>query len=160
MNKNNVSNLTQPKSILKKTKKDSSDISSYNSDDENNINNITDEDIKSKASQNYVETELVERITKYFQIDEFIKDKQKEMRDAMKQLKKEKDNMEKYIIGYLEHIKEEYVQIDGKGRLVRKVNISKGAINTNNISQSLLVGLKLDVTDTATSKVGGADGPT
>ena len=129
------------KSILKKTKKDSSDISSYDSNDEKQINNMTDDDIKSQATQNYVETELVEKITKYFHIDETIKDKQREMREMMKELKKQKDTIEKYIIGYLENIEEEYVQISGKGRLVRKVSITKGSINTDNIKKSLLTGL-------------------
>ena len=95
------------KSIMKKAKKDSSDISSYDSDDEKKINNMTDDDIKSQATQNYVETELVEKITKYFHIDETIKDKQREMREMMKELKKQKDTIEKYIIGYLENIEEE-----------------------------------------------------
>ena len=129
------------KSIMKKAKKDSSDISSYDSDDEKKINNMTDDDIKSQATQNYVETELVEKITKYFHIDETIKDKQREMREMMKELKKQKDTIEKYIIGYLENIEEEYVQISGKGRLVRKVSITKGSINTDNIKKSLLTGL-------------------
>jgi hypothetical protein len=132
------------KGILKKTKpkKDSSDISSYDSEEENVIHNMTDEDIKSKASQNYVETELVEKITKYFQMDELIKEKQREARDMMKELKKQKNNIETYIIGYLEEINEEYVQINGKGRLVRKISVTKGAINTDNITKSLQTGLK------------------
>jgi len=130
------------KGILKKKKekKDSSDISSYDSEDENNIN-MTDEDIRSKATQNYVETELVEKITKYFQIDELIKEKQKEARDMMKELKKQKTNIESYIIQYLEDINEEYVQITGKGKLVRKVSITKGSINKDNITKSLQTGL-------------------
>ena len=129
------------KSIMKKAKKDSSDISSYDSDDEKKINNMTDDDIKSQATQNYVETELVEKITKYFHIDETIKDKQREMREMMKELKKQKDTIENYIIGYLENIDEEYVQISGKGRLVRKTSITRGSINTDNIKKSLLTGL-------------------
>ena len=130
------------KGILKKKKekKDSSDISSYDSEDENNINMI-DEDIRSKATQNYIETELVEKITKYFQIDELIKEKQKEARDMMKELKKQKTNIESYIIQYLEDINEEYVQITGKGKLVRKVSITKGSINKDNITKSLQTGL-------------------
>jgi len=131
--------------ILKKSnkiKKDSSDISSYDSNDENDIDKLTDEDIKSKAVDNYVETELVEKITKYFQIDEIIKDKQKEMREMMKQLKIQKENIEKYIINYLEYINEEYINITGKGKLIKAVSITKGSINKENISKSLITGLQ------------------
>ena len=137
-------NANKIKGILKNNekKKDSSDISSYDSNDENNLENMNDEDIKSKALDNYIQTELVEKITKYFQIDEVMKEKQKEAREAMKNLKNQKDNIEKFIISYLENINEEYVQISGKGRLVRKVSVTKGAINTDNISKSLFSGLK------------------
>ena len=137
-------NANKIKGILKNNekKKDSSDISSYDSNDENNLENMNDEDIKSKALDNYIQTELVEKITKYFQIDEVMKEKQKEARETMKNLKNQKDNIEKFIISYLENINEEYVQISGKGRLVRKVSVTKGAINTDNISKSLFSGLK------------------
>lgn len=131
--------------ILKKNKtvkKDSSDISSYDSDDERKIDKLTDEDIKNKALDNFVETELVEKITKYFQIDEIIKDKQKEMREMMKELKIQKELMEKYIINYLDHINEEYINISGKGKLVKSVSITKGSINKENITKSLITGLQ------------------
>jgi len=41
----------------------------------------------------------------------------------------------------LENIDEEYVQISGKRRLVRKTSITRGSINTDNIKKSLLTGL-------------------
>ena len=130
------------KSILKKAKKDSSDISSYDSDDEKKINNLTTEDIKSQATQNYVETELVEKITKYFHIDETIKDKQKELRLQMKALKTQKTDMEKYIISYLEAINEEFVNIQGTARLTKTTTNTKGAIKVDNIKMSVIDGIK------------------
>ena len=52
-----------------KVKQDSSDISSYDSDDDN----MTNADIQKKARETYMQTELFERITKYVKIDNTIK---------------------------------------------------------------------------------------
>ena len=99
-------NKIEKNKIEKNKKEDSSDISSYDSDDDN----LTNEDIQKEARQKYVQTELLERITKYLKIDNAIKEKQKELREYMKSMKTQKQDMEKYIIGYLTEVKEEYIK--------------------------------------------------
>jgi len=132
MNKQQTRNLSNIADKVK-NKKDSSDISSYDSD----VDNKTHDDIKSEATKNYIETELVERITKYLKIDTMMKDKQKEVREFMKQLKKQKEEMEKYILGYLDEIDEQFIKIDGQGKLIKSTSVSKGAINADNIKKSV-----------------------
>lgn len=122
----------------KKEKKDSSDISSYDSEDDN----LTNEDIQKEAKSNYVQNELLERITKYLKIDNAIKEKQKEIREFVKIMKEQKESMEKYILGYLTEINEDYIKIDGEGKLIKKNSITKGAIKTDNIKASVIEGLK------------------
>ena len=131
-------NKIEKNKIEKNKKEDSSDISSYDSDDDN----LTNEDIQKEARQNYVQTELLERITKYLKIDNAIKEKQKELREYMKSMKTQKQDMEKYIIGYLTEVKEEYIKIDGEGKLTKTISTSKGAIKVENIKVSIMEGLQ------------------
>lgn len=121
----------------KKERKDSSDISTYDSDDDN----LTNEDIQKEAKTNYVQNELLERITKYLKIDNAIKEKQKEIKEYVKAMKEQKDSMEKYIIGYLNEVDEDFIKIDGEGKLIKTTSVTKGAIKTDNIKDSVAHGL-------------------
>ena len=130
---------SKPKSKYQKEDVDSSDISSMDEDD---IDMLTNQDIDRKATNSFVQNELLERITKYLKIDSKIKEKQKEVREYMRTMKEQKDSMEKYIIKYLEDVNEEYIKIDGQGKLVRTQTITRGAINNENIKTSVVSGLK------------------
>ena len=76
--------INQMKSILKnnktRVKEDSSDISSYDSDDDN----MTNADIQKKAKETYIKNDLFDRITKYIKLDNSIKEKQQELREFTK----------------------------------------------------------------------------
>jgi hypothetical protein len=137
-----MNNTKETKKITKikkkKERRDSSDISSYDSDDDN----ITNEDIQKEARSNYVQNELLERITKYLKIDNTIKEKQKEIREYVKAMKTQKEDMEKYIIGYLNEVNEDFIKIEGEGKLTKTITTSKGAIKTDNIKSSVAAGLK------------------
>lgn len=130
---------SKPKSKYQKEEVDSSDISSMDEDD---IDMLTNQDIEKKATNSFVQNELLERITKYLKIDSKIKEKQKEVREYMRAMKEQKDSMEKYIIKYLEDVNEEYIKIDGQGKLVRTQAVTKGAINNENIKTSVGNSLK------------------
>lgn len=122
----------------KKERRDSSDISTYDSDDDN----LTNEDIQKAARTSYVQNELLERITKYLKIDNAIKEKQKEIREYVKTMKEQKESMEKYIIGYLNEVNEDFIKINGEGKLIKTTSVTKGAIKTDNIKESVAQGLK------------------
>ena len=130
---------SKPKSKYQKEDLDSSDISSMDEDD---IDMMTNQDIEKNATNSFVETELLDRITKYLKIDSKIKEKQKEVRECMRTMKQQKEDMEKYIIKYLEDINEEFIKIDGEGKLTRTQTITRGAINNENIKTSVVNGLK------------------
>jgi hypothetical protein len=127
---------------------DSSDISSYDENDENEncIDALTNDDISKQAKEKYVETELFEKITKYLKIDTVIKTKQKEVREYMKVMKTQKEDMEKYILSYLTDTNEDFIKIDGHGKLIKTTSKSKGSINIDNIKSSIVEGLKKDNT--------------
>jgi hypothetical protein len=130
---------SKPKSKYQKKDIDSSDISSMDEDD---IDMLTNQDIEKNATNTFVQNELLDRITKYLKIDSKIKEKQKEVREYMRVMKEQKDSMEKYIIKYLEDVNEEYIKIDGEGKLVRTETITRGVINNENIKTSVGNGLK------------------
>ncbi len=134
-----------------KKDEDSSDISSY--DENENYENMTFDEISHKAQNKFFETELKEKIIKYIKIDDSIKEKQKEIREQIKCLKTQRNDMEKYIIAYLEDINEEYVDISGKAKLTRTVSTSKGAIKTDNIKLSIVDGIKSQGIDLDLHKV-------
>ena len=117
---------------------DSSDVSSYDED----YDNMTSDEISQKGKDKFFKTELMEKIIKYIKIDDSIKDKQKELREQTKCLKTQKNDMEKYILSYLENIDEDYVNIDGTAKLTKTITTSKGIIKPDNIKISLLEGLK------------------
>lgn len=130
---------SKPKSKYQKQEIDSSDISSLDEDD---IDNMTNQDIEKMATNNFVENDLIERITKYIKIDNKIKEKQKEVREYVQTMKKQKEDMEKFIIKYLEDVDQEFVKIDGEGKLIKATTTTKGAINAENIKTSIVGGFK------------------
>lgn len=135
----------QLKSMIKSKPKskyedlDSSDISSL---DEEDIDMLTNQDIEKKSTNTFVQYELLDKITKYLKIDSKIKEKQKEVRECMKVMKDQKADMEKYIVKYLEDVKEQYIKIDGEGKLIKTESIRRGAINTENIKTSVITSFK------------------
>jgi hypothetical protein len=153
MNKQKINVKTTPndkidgknKEIMKKEKEikkddDSSDISSYNENDD--YENMTNDEISQRGKEKFFKSELMEKIIKYIKIDDSIKDKQKEVREQMKVLKTQKEEMEKYIITYLESINEEYVKLGETGKLTKTVSQTKGAIKPDNIKVSIFDELK------------------
>ena len=119
---------------------DSSDISSYNENDE--YGNMTNDEISQCGKDKFFKTELMEKIIKYIKIDDSIKEKQKEVREQTRVLKSQKDEMEKYIITYLESINEEFVKLGDTGKLTKTVSRTKGAIKSDNIKVSIFDELK------------------
>jgi hypothetical protein len=136
--------LNKIKSVIKNDD-DSSVISSY--DSKKNDNNYKEEfddiatmdhdEISKTAEEHYFKTELVEKIVKYIGIDNKIKDLQKEVREQVKTMKTQREEMEKYILSYLDNIKEDYVSITGEGKLTKTVSTTKGAIKIDLIKNSV-----------------------
>lgn len=122
----------------KKSDVDSSDISSCDEDYEN----MTLDEVSQKGKEKFFKSELMEKIVKYLKIDDTIKEKQKELQIQVKALKTQKTDMEKYIISYLEAIKEDFVNIEGSCKLTRATSTTKGAIKMDNIKSSVVDGIR------------------
>ena len=142
MNDNSNSKNKKEENIKKnknnKNDNDSSDISSC----DENYENMTLDEVSQKGKEKFFKTELMEKIVKYIKIDDTIKEKQKELQIQVKALKTQKTDMEKYIISYLEAIKEDFVDIKGSCKLTRATSTTKGAIKMDNIKTSVIDGIR------------------
>jgi hypothetical protein len=136
---------------------DSSDVSSYDDksdkSDNEDIENMTSDEISQRGKEKFFKTELMEKIIKYIKIDDTIKEKQKEIRDQVKCLKEQKNDMEGYIIKYLENINQEFVNIENTAKLTKTTSITKGAIKLDNMSTSLVDTIKKQNINLDTKKI-------
>ena len=134
----NDNNKKDDKIKQKSRDNDSSDISSCDEDYEN----MTLDEVSQKGKEKFFKTELMEKIVKYVKIDDTIKQKQKELQIQVKALKTQKTDMEKYIISYLEAIKEDFINIEGACKLTKTTSTTKGAIKMDNIKTSVIDGIR------------------
>ena len=115
-----------------------------NSFDDGVINNKTTTDEKSDTD-NYdnitgnkkVQNKFLENVIKFLQTDDIIRKKTNEYKDNIKILKDTKSELEEFVIRYLEKENEDYIDIKGKGKLIKKKTITKSAIKIDNIKESI-----------------------
>jgi len=124
----NSENCTKTKKI--NIQNDSSEVSSIDENDNNDV-------ISTMAEQDYINNELVEKIMKYFVIDNRIREKQKEIREEMKELKDKKSDLEKFILRFLNETEQNFIEVSGQGKLMKKTSTRVGAINQVMIKESI-----------------------
>lgn len=165
-----VVNKTQKPIFSKKTDKDSSDMSDVNENDE--LSDAYEEDVPKRkikeekptkkkgkkklekleipdiekydeeAQREYIQNVVLDRVIKYCQIDDIIKEKQMAHRQEIKSIKESKEQLENYLLDYLDKINEEYIDIRGKGRLIKDVKTVKAPPKMEDIAESLVEGFK------------------
>lgn len=146
MNESNGANAS--KVVKKKGHKnddnvsDSSDISDY--DENESISDAfkyDDNKNKSEDDDEFVKTVVVERVVKYLKLDDVIKEKQAEHRKEMKVIKDAKDQLETFLIEYLDKINQDYIECKGS-QLVRTETQTKAPPKMEDISVSLIDGFR------------------
>lgn len=116
---------------------DDTDIND-NSIIDNDSNNINDDEL----DEEYVQTVVMERVIKYIKLDDVIKEKQTEHRKEMKTLKDTKDNLEQFLIGFLDKINEEYIQLGNKSTLIKTETQTKAPPKMEDIGVCLVDGFR------------------
>lgn len=118
-------------------------------DSDVDIDNLTVDDIKKEALNNFTINELHENLKKYIRVDNLLKDKHKEARiirktidDQINTLKDHKKSIEEFILLYLDNIQKDTIEINGHGKLVKKTSTKYGKINIDNVQNSIIKGLK------------------
>jgi hypothetical protein len=139
----------------KKDEVDSSEISDM--DDNENLSDAAkydaDKKVQSQAEEDYddmdedekkeyIQTVVLDRVLKYIKLDDVIKQKQNDHKKEMKVIKDSKEQLENFLIGYLDKVDEEYIQLKDKATLIKTVTETKAAPKMEDISVSLVEGFK------------------
>lgn len=96
----------------------------------------------SNNTKKKIEDAFIDKVIKYIGTDNLIRDETKEFKEKMITLKKEKQQLEKYIITYLENKHEEQINIDNNCKLTLVESSRKMAVNKNIIQNSIVEQLK------------------
>jgi hypothetical protein len=85
--------------------------------------------------------EFLEQVIKYIKIDDIIKERQKKDKEEINVLKDKKKTFEKNILTHLNDTENLVINIANKGKLVKNVSTTKGAINKDLIKIGITDGL-------------------
>lgn len=148
-------NFTESDSIEKSVRNKISVNNVNNSTDQNDPNNknttnvANDEDIKRKAKEAFIQTDFFEKVIKYVKTDNLIRKETADFREKINTMKEEKQELEKFILRYLEIQEENVININGSGKLTKYESIRKKGINKDIIQQAISDQLKKEklVTD-------------
>lgn len=97
-----------------------------------------DEDEKKE----YIQTVVLDRVIKYIKLDDVIKQKQNEHKKEMKAIKDSKEQLEHFLIGYLDKVDEEYIQLGNKSTLIKTEVKTKAPPKMEDISVCLVEGFR------------------
>lgn len=135
--------------------KDSSDISDmadneslsdafkYDATKKSQSNGEEDYDeMDEEEKKKYIETVVLDRVIKYIKLDDVIKQKQNEHKKEMKAIKDSKEQLEHFLIGYLDKVDEEYIQLGNKSTLIKTEVKTKAPPKMEDISVCLVEGFR------------------
>lgn len=137
--------------------KHSSIASDYNDDDHGYTESEeTNEKIKKKEKKikppknqmskdindSVIEDSFMEKIVKYIKIDNLIRKETVEYKEKINTLKEEKQEMEAFILRYLDTKDEKVIQIADSGKLTKYESVRKSSLNKDIIKQSIVDQIK------------------
>jgi hypothetical protein len=134
--------FTESDELAKESAKDSVFYKSVDNGS-HKINN-EDEQIQEDARANFVETTFFERVVKYVKTDNLMRKEAKEHKEKMDTMKTNKQELEDFLVDYLESKKENTININGSGKLTKYKSIRKGGLNKDIIQKSMYDKLKAE----------------
>jgi len=148
-NNDNVENVENMSHDHDDKDKDSSEISEI--DENESLSDCFNYDIKkdenddnidSEAQTEYVKNVVFDYVIKYIKIDDIIKKKQTDHKKEMKAIKDTKDQLETFLLNYLEKVNQEYVELANKSKLIKTETTTKSAPKLDDINLCLMDGFK------------------
>lgn len=133
--KKNNEKKSDNKKIIKKESSSESESESGDSID-------SDEQTLNDARERFIITDFKERIIKYINIDNLIRQEMLEHREKLNTLKSNRSELEKYILDSLDALDEEFVDFGENGKLTKTESVRKGGINKQIIQDSIYEQLK------------------
>lgn len=119
------------KKINKNVSDDSDEIDSLSSGE------LSDEIISKNAKKNFMQTEFLEKLMKYVKTDDLIRQETIEYKEKINTLKEDKQELEEFILRYLDSIEQEVIDLSGTGKLTKYESVRKSGINKDLIKQSI-----------------------
>lgn len=116
---------------------DESEKISEVSDDEFDPNNDEEDE-----NDKFAKTKFLESVIKYLGLDDTIRKENNEFREKMKIMKDDKNNLEVNILRFLERSGDNYIEIKGKGKLIKNKSETKAPVKSENIREGIYEGLK------------------
>lgn len=138
----------------KKTVKNNGDDSDQNDDDQNNDQNNADhqdadqnedvdyDELTEGAKKEYIQTVVLDKVINYIKLDDIIKQKQLEHKKEMKVIKDSKEQLEEFLIQYLDKVDEEFIELGNKSTLYKTEIKTKAAPKMEDIGICLVEGFK------------------
>ena len=117
------------------------EIISHPPDDESIDEEMANE-LDEEAKQSFLENEVFEAIVKFMKTDDLISEKEKEHKETVAPLKKQRTALETFLIDYLEQINQEFIKIGEKTQLTKVETETKGPIKAENVAEALIEGFK------------------
>ena len=113
-------------------------------DSDNEVSDVSDNDYEDGDDNKLIKNKFLENVIKYLKTDDVLKKKQKEHKDELQSLKEDKNELEVFILRFLDRKGENFVDIKGEGKLIKNKSETKAAIKAENIREGILEGLKAE----------------
>lgn len=107
------------------------------SSNENESKKTDNDEIKKRAKESFIQTDFFEKVVKYIKTDNLIRKETAEFREKINTLKEEKNDLESFILKYLDFQEENVINIQGSGKLTKYESIRKKGINKDIIQQAI-----------------------
>jgi hypothetical protein len=138
---NNDANDEKDSSIISDIDDNETMSDAFNYDEKKKSKNESG-DNEDENSEEFIQNVVLERVIKYIKLDDLIKDKQAEHKKELKAIKDAKDQLEKFLIEYLDKIDEEYIKVGNKSTLVKTQTQTKAPPKMEDISMCLIDGFR------------------
>lgn len=145
-----------PPKVKPNNKKHSDSDNNFTESDNNfteDVEDVEDKEIKKKAKENFLQNDFYEKVIKYVKTDNLIRKETTEFREKINTLKEEKQDLENFILRYLEFQEENVININGSGKLTKYESVRKKGINKDIIQQAICDQIKKEKLVTDDNKV-------
>lgn len=119
------------------------EVSGHNSDSDD-VSSIDEKQEAKKLDEKkeFIKKDFLEKVIKYIKTDDLIRKETLEYKEKINTLKEQKDDLETYILRYLNTVEENQINIDHNGKLAKYESVRKSSINKDIIKESICEQLK------------------
>lgn len=98
--------------------------------------------IDSESKKNYLESDVFDSIVKFMKTDDLISEREMEFRQEITPLKKQRTDLENFLIGYLEEMDNDFIQLGKTTKLTKVETENVAPIKPENVADALVEGFR------------------